>query len=267
MSSSGKGDSEKPLSSIVRATGQRVAKAARATATGARTAARAAGRGAKASAEAVATAGVATARTVAKKTLDLREKELAKARPAAVAVVARLRKSKPTATPAEIVASLEASFTKDNKATTPQSELFLKSAVTYVVGLDEIYGTKVRDPKIRDGLISFVLAANSDAARAVAEVGALVLPFAPSRVQGIVSAAKTAQKTIRRNAGKLSILAPLAKLAGVSNAGRMGGAALVVAASRRAFGDPPAKWPTATKTAKTTSTTRAATKKTATKSP
>lgn len=239
---------------------QRIAEdAAHAVVDGAKKAAVATHKGAKVAAGATADAAkiVATSTTefakksakfVDAKTREALAKELAKTRPAAIATLARLRKAGPSSKPAGIIGALDAEFTSAEEGASATSAEFTASAANYVLTLNEIYGYKVRDEGRRAALINIVLAANSGAARAVAQVGGWVLTIVSKRfaaaalVAGVVNFAN-------KHANKLTWLGVVAKLAGIKNPARKSAAWIVITASRRVLGEPPTTWPATAKPA------------------
>jgi hypothetical protein len=169
--------------------------------------------------------------------------EFAKLRPAGMANVSRLRKEHPRATPAEVIDQLSTEFMQTEKGTSAKSEKFLAASTIYVVSLNEIYGDKVRDNTQRQILLYVLLAANSNVARVVAQVSAFALAFISKRFAVIA----TVVAWVKKNAGKLSWVATIAKLAQIENAGKKSASWIVVNASLKILGPAPASWPAAKK--------------------
>jgi hypothetical protein len=173
--------------------------------------------------------------------------EFAKYQSLGVATVARLRQANSGAKPAEIVELLSAEFMKNEKDVSAESEKFLTASTHYVVTLNEIYGDKVRDNAQRQVLLYLVLAANSKAARVIAQVGVVALTFASKRFAAIASVVAIGTEFLTRSAGKMSWVSALAKLAGVSDVGRKGASWVVVTAALKILGPAPQSWPAAAK--------------------
>jgi hypothetical protein len=173
--------------------------------------------------------------------------EFAKYQSLGVATVARLRQPNSGAKPAEIVELLSAEFMKNEKDVSAESEKFLTASTHYVVTLNEIYGDKVRDNAQRQVLLYLVLAANSKAARVIAQVGVVALTFASKRFAAIASVVAIGTEFLTRSAGKMSWVSALAKLAGVSDVGRKGASWVVVTAALKILGPAPQSWPAAAK--------------------
>jgi hypothetical protein len=216
--------------------------------------ARAAGGGAKKAAIVArdgAQVGIAVSAEFAKKTatyLDVKarealDKEFAKAEPAALEQLARLRAANPDATPGEIVALLDTEFNATASTKKASSTAFTTAATTYVLTLNAIHGDYVRNENRRWALVYLLLAADSNVARYGVQVGALVLSFASKRFAAVAGAIAVATNLLGKSKAKVAWLGPLAKLAGITKPGRIGGTRLVSMASRRILGDPPAAWP------------------------
>jgi hypothetical protein len=171
------------------------------------------------------------------------DKEFAKAQPAALEQLARLRTANPDATPGEIVALLDTEFNATSATKRTSSTSFTSVATTYVLTLNAIHGDHVRNENRRWALVYLLLAADSNVAKYVVQVGALVLSFASKRFAAIAGAVAVITNLLGKGKAKVSWLGPLAKLAGITNPGRIGATRLVSMASRRILGDPPAAWP------------------------
>jgi len=171
--------------------------------------------------------------------------EFAKYQSAGVATVARLRKAHSGAKPAEIVEILSAEFMKNEKEASAESEKFLTASTHYVITLNEIYGDKMRDNTQRQVFLYLVLAANSKAAKVIAQVGVVALTFASKRFAAIASVVAIGTEFLKRSAGKMSWVSALAKLAGVSDVGRKSAGWVVVNASLKILGPAPTTWPAA----------------------
>jgi hypothetical protein len=186
------------------------------------------------------------------------EAEFAKYQSVGVATVARLRKANSGAKPAEIVELLSAEFMKNEKDVSAESEKFLTASTHFVITLNEIYGDKVRDNTQRQVLLYIVLAANSKAAKVIAQVGVVALTFASKRFAAIASVVAIGTEFLKRSTGKMSWVSALATLAGVSDVGRKSASWVVVNASLKILGPAPASWPAAAKkpVAKKTTTTK-----------
>jgi|GEM_PF-3153507 hypothetical protein len=231
-----------------------VARATAGIAEGAKRTTAAARKGAKIAADVTVDAAKVTAQATtdfAKKTgkfLDAKsrsflEAEFAKHRHIGVATVAGLRKANVGATPAEIVTILSDEFIQKEKGSSAESEKFVASATHFVISLNEIYGDKVRDPMQRQVLLYLVLAANSKAARVVAQVGVVALSFASKRFAAIASVVAIGSEFLKRSAGKLSWVGALAKLAGIEDVARKGAGWVVANASHKILGPAPKTWP------------------------
>ncbi len=133
----------------------------------------------------------------------------------------------------------------EEKGVSAKSEKFLAASTNFVITLNEIYGHSVHDKTQRQVLLYILLAANSKAARLVAQVGVMVLALASKRFGAIATAAAISTEVITKYAGKITWIAALTKLAGIENAGRKGAAWVVVNASLKILGPAPQTWPTA----------------------
>lgn len=173
--------------------------------------------------------------------------EFAKYESVGVATVARLRKAHSGTKPAEIVKLLSAEFMKNEKDVSAESEKFLTASTHYVITLNEIYGDRVRDNTQRQVLLYLVLAANSKAAKVIAQVGVVALTFASKRFAAIASVVAIGTEFLKRSAGKMSWVSALAKLAGIEDVARKGAGWVVVNASLKILGPAPASWPAAAK--------------------
>ena len=173
--------------------------------------------------------------------------EFAKYQSIGVATVARLRKAHSGAKPAEIVELLSAEFMKNEKEVSAESEKFLTASTHFVITLNEIYGDKVRDNTQRQVLLYLVLAANSKAAKVIAQVGVVALTFASRRFAGVTLVVEKVKDLVTKSQGKLAWVSALATLAGVSYVGRKSASWVVVNASLKILGPAPASWPAATK--------------------
>jgi hypothetical protein len=222
---------------------QRVGRAAVVARDGAVVAAGAAAAGAKAVADASSDFARKTGKFVDAKSREFLDAEFAKHRPSGIANVARLRKANSGATPAHIIDLLSAEFMNEGKGVPAKSEKFLAASTTFVVTLNEIYGDRVRDDTQRQILLYLLLAANSNVARVVAQVGMLALAFATKRFGAIAAGVATALAWVKKNAGKLSWVTALAKLAQIDNAGRKSASWIVVNASLKILGPAPTEWP------------------------
>lgn len=188
-----------------------------------------------------------TGKFLDQKSRELLAKEFAKNRPLALAAVARLRKAHRGAKPAEIVEVLSAEFMKNEKEVSAESERFLTASTHFVITLNEIYGDRVRDNTQRQVLLYLVLAANSKAAKVIAQVGVVALTFASKRFAAIASVVAIGTEFLKRSAGKMSWVSALAKLAGIEDVARKGAGWVVVNASLKILGPAPASWPAAAK--------------------
>lgn len=173
--------------------------------------------------------------------------EFARYQSVGVATVARLRKAHSGANPSEIVELLSAEFMKTEKEVSAESEKFLTASTHFVITLNEVYGDKVRDNTQRQVLLYLVLAANSKAAKVIAQVGVVALTFASKRFAAIASVVAIGTEFLKRSAGKMSWVSALATLAGVSDVGRKSASWVVVNASLKILGPAPASWPAAAK--------------------
>lgn len=225
------------------APGGKIAQAAQTSAKYAGKAAEAARDGAKIAAEATADFAKKTGKYLDAKSRAYLDAEFAKHRPAGIANVSRLRKEHPRATPAEVIDQLSAEFMQTEKGVSPKSDKFLAASTVYVVSLNEIYGDRVRDNTQRQILLYVLLAANSNVARVVAQVSAFALAFISKRFAVIA----TVVAWVKKNAGKLSWVATIAKLAQIENAGKKSASWVVVNASLKILGPAPATWPVAKK--------------------
>jgi hypothetical protein len=234
---------------IARATSS-VADRARTTATaarkGAKIAAGATSDAAKVAAQATADFAKKTGKFLDTKSRELLAKEFEKNRPIAVASVARLRQVNGSATPSEIVKLLSDEFALAEKGVPGKSEKFLAAATNYVLALNEIYGKNVRDENRRQLLLYVLLAANSNVAAVVAQVGAMAFAFLTKRFAAVAIVTVVAD-FIRKNSGKATWLVTLSKLAGMKNVGRTSASWVVVNASLKILGPAPASWPAAAK--------------------
>jgi hypothetical protein len=235
-SKSTKTDSNVPVSA-------RAAKLARAAAGGAKKAALVARDGAQVGIGVTAEFAKKSATYLDAKARETLNKEFAKAEPAALEQLARLRAVNPDATPGEIVALLDAEFNVSAQAKQASLTAFTSAATTYVLTLNAIHGDHVRNENRRWALVYLLLAADSNVARYVVQVGALVLSFASKRFTAVAGAVAVVTNLLGKGKAKVSWLGPLAKLAGITNPGRIGATRLVSMASRRILGNPPAAWP------------------------
>jgi hypothetical protein len=212
---------------------------------GAKTAAGATTDAAKAAAQATADFAKRTGNFLDAQSRSFLEAEFTKHKPVGVATVTRLRKAHSGAKPTEIVEILSAEFMKNETAVSAESERFVTSSTHYVITLNEIYGDQVRDNTQRQVLLYLVLAANSKAAKVLAQVGVIALSFASKRFAAIATVVTIGTEFLKKSAGKMSWVSALAKLAGVSNVGRKSASWVVVNASLKILGPAPKTWPTA----------------------
>lgn len=223
-------------------------KAATATRIGATKAAVATRDGAKIALDATGKFAQSAAKFVDEKTREALAKELEKSRPAAISTLARLRKANPSMTPREIIAQLDTEFSAAEKGASATSTAFTEAAANYVLTLNEIYGKAVRDENRKIALVNIVLAANSGVAKAVVQVGAGILTIVSKRFAAAAIVAGVVN-FLNKHASKVSWLGVVAKLAGIKNPAQKSAAWIVVTASRKVLGEPPAKWPASKKPA------------------
>jgi hypothetical protein len=222
-------------------------KAASAARDGAKVAAGATTDAAKVAASAAADFAKKTGAFLDASSRSFLDAEFAKYQSVGVVTVARLRKANSGARPAEIVELLSAEFMKNEKEVSAESEKFLTASTHFVITLNEIYGDKVRDNTQRQVLLYIVLAANSKAAKVIAQAGVVALTFASKRFAAIASVVAIGTEFIKRSAGKMSWVSALATLAGVSDVGRKSASWVVANASLKILGPAPASWPSALK--------------------
>jgi hypothetical protein len=213
----------------------------------AKKAANAAGKNAKIVADGTIDLAKKAGRFLDTKSRELLAKEFEKSRPIAVASVARLRQANSGAKPAEIVELLSAEFMKNEKDVSAESEKFLTASTHFVITLNEIYGDKVRDNTQRQVLLYIVLAANSKAAKVIAQVGVVALTFASKRFAGVTLVVEKVKDLVTKSQGKMAWVSALATLAGVNYVGRKSASWVVVNASLKILGPAPASWPAAAK--------------------
>jgi len=236
---------------IARAGAEKLGTAARKTAIaardGAKVAAGATTDAAKVAASAAADFAKKTGAFFDSSSRSFLDAEFAKYQSVGVATVARLRQANSGAKPAEIVELLSAEFMKNEKDVSAESEKFLAASTHFVITLNEIYGDKVRDTTQRQVLFYLVLAANSKAAKVVAQVGVVAFKFASKRFPGLSVVVAKLKDIAAKSKGKVGWVSALATLAGVSNVGRKSASWVVVNASLKILGPAPAAWPAAAK--------------------
>jgi hypothetical protein len=222
-------------------------KAASAARDGAKVAAGATTDAAKVAASAAADFAKKTGAFLDASSRSFLDAEFAKYQSVGVATVARLRQANSGAKPAEIVELLSAEFMKNEKDVSAESEKFLAASTHFVITLNEIYGDKVRDNTQRQVLLYIVLAANSKAAKVIAQLGVVALTFASKRFAGISILVEKVKDLATKSAGKVAWVGALATLAGVSYLGRKSASWVVVNASLKILGPAPESWPAAVK--------------------
>jgi hypothetical protein len=222
-------------------------KAAIATRDGAKFAAGATTDAAKVAASAAADFAKKTGAFLDASSRSFLDAEFSKHQSVGLATVTRLRKANSGAKPAEIVELLSAEFMKREKDVSAESERFLTASTHFVITLNEIYGDKVRDNTQRQVLLYLVLAANSKAAKVIAQVGVIAFTFASKRFAGLSVVVAKLKDIAAKSKGKVGWVSALATLAGVSNVGRKSASWVVVNASLKILGPAPAAWPAAAK--------------------
>ncbi|WP_375488992.1 hypothetical protein [uncultured Mycobacterium sp.] len=198
--------------------------------------------------------------------------------PAAKAYVERLRRAKPDATPAQIVAKLEkrylAAVTGSGaavgstaafpgigtlaalSAAAGETVVFLEATAVFVLALADVYGVPAEHRERRRALVLAVLVGD-DSKRALAEligpgrtsgawltegVASLPLP-AVSQLNSRLLKYVVRRYTLRRSALMLGKMLPVGIGAVIGGVGNRVAGKKVVRNARKAFGPPPARWP------------------------
>jgi hypothetical protein len=200
--------------------------------------------------------------------------------PAVKAYVDRLRQQKPDATPAEIVTKLEKHYLAavmasgaavGSAAALPgigtltalsavagETVVFLEATAVYVLAVAEVYGIPADHRERRRALVLSVLV-GEDSKRAVADLigpgrtsgawladGAATLPLpAVSQLNSRLLKYFVKRYTLKRGAIAFGKLLPVGIGAVVGGVGNRLMAKRIIANARKAFGNPPPRWPAA----------------------
>ena len=198
--------------------------------------------------------------------------------PAVKAYVARLRAADPGATPADIVARLDKHYRAAvmasgaavgsaaafpgigtlvaMSAVAGETVVFLEATAVYVLALAEVHGIPVDHRERRRALVLAVLV-GEDSRRAVADLigtgrtsgawisdGAATLPLpALSQLNSRLLRYFVKRYTLKRGAMAFGKLLPVGVGAVVGGVGNRMMAKKIIANAHKAFGNPPARWP------------------------
>lgn len=163
----------------------------------------------------------------------------------AVTNLARLRKKYPNSTPAEILSYLEKELAALEKKTDAESDDVITAASLYVLTAIELHGKSNANLDARQRLIDAVVVINSKTAKFVALLGGAAVAMVAAGAGKVGKIAGTVAKA----GAKLAWIAPLIAVAGIKNPGKKSVAWNVKTVTHNVLGDPPAKWPAATKPA------------------
>jgi len=200
--------------------------------------------------------------------------------PAVKAYVERLRQQSPNATPAEIVGRLEKHYLAAvmasgaavgsaaafpgigtlaaMSAVAGETVVFLEATSVYVLSVAEVYGIPADHRERRRALVLAVLV-GEDSKRAVADLigpgrtsgawmadGAATLPLpAVSQLNNRLLRYFVKRYTLKRGAIAFGKLLPVGIGAVVGGVGNRAMGKRIVSNARKAFGDPPPRWPSA----------------------
>lgn len=199
----------------------------------------------QATAGAVANGAINAKSYVDRKTRESLDKAYEIRRRDAVANLARIKTTRPKATPAEISTQLELELREAESKSGSDSEAFVACVTTFVLTSVELHDQTSADAAARQRLIDAVTVIDSKLAKNAAKYGKVALAILATRfgpIGKLVSFVSVA-------GNKVPWLKVVMSIAGIKNPGKKSAAWIVIAATRKVLGAPAANWPKTPSTA------------------